>query len=71
MAWTRLGSRRHETSEAVKNFISTAWRHRIVGSVALSPGPRRLLDASPVAAWKAESVVRPSSVNSAKALAPS
>ncbi|MDY0746819.1 LysR family transcriptional regulator [Paucibacter sp. R3-3] len=33
MAWTRLGSRRNETSEAVKNFISTARRHRIVGSV--------------------------------------
>jgi len=33
MAWTRLGSRRHEASEAVRNFIATARRHRIVGSV--------------------------------------
>ena len=33
MAWTRLGYRRHDASEAVKNFISTARRHRMVGSV--------------------------------------
>jgi len=33
MAWTRLGYRRHDVSEAVKNFISIARRHRMVGSV--------------------------------------
>ena len=41
MAWTRLGYRRHDASEAVKNFIAIARRHRMVGSVvsrAQGPG---------------------------------
>jgi len=35
MAWTRLGYRRHDASEAVKNFIAVARRHRMVGSGAI------------------------------------
>jgi len=33
MAWTRLSYRRHDQSQAVKNFVTVARRHRMVGSV--------------------------------------
>ena len=33
MAWTRLGYRRHDPSQAVGHFIAIARRHRVVGSV--------------------------------------
>jgi DNA-binding transcriptional LysR family regulator len=33
MAWTRLSYRRNDASVAVRNFIATARRHRMVGSV--------------------------------------